>query len=44
MRQAKRSVKLTELIEALKQMWEDDKEAEGIMRAENQAAREKHLD
>jgi hypothetical protein len=33
-----------ELIEALKQKWEDDKEAEGIMRAENQAAREKYLD
>ena len=33
-----------ELIEALKQKWEDDKEADEIMRAENQAAREKHLE
>ena len=35
---------LNELIEALKQKWEDDKEAEEIMRAENQASREKYLD
>jgi hypothetical protein len=33
-----------ELINFLKQKWNDDKEAEGIIRAENQAAREKHLD
>ena len=33
-----------ELIEALKQKWEEDKEAERIIHAENQTVREKHLD
>lgn len=32
-----------ELINFLKQKWNDDKEAEGIIHAENQVAREKHL-
>jgi len=32
-----------ELLEFLKQKWEDDKEAEAIIRTENLAAREKHL-
>jgi hypothetical protein len=33
-----------ELLEFLKQKWDDDKEAEAIIRAENLAARKKHLD
>ena len=32
-----------ELLEFLKQKWEDDKEAEAIIHTENLAAREKHL-
>ena len=32
-----------ELLKFLKQKWEDDKEAEAIIRTENLAAREKHL-
>ena len=33
-----------EIIDFLKQKFNDEKEAEAIIRAENQAAREKHLD
>jgi len=33
-----------EIIDFLKQKFDDEKEAEAIIRAENQAAREKHLD
>jgi hypothetical protein len=39
-----RSNGANELLEALKQKWEDDKEAEEIMRAENKVARAEHLD
>ena len=40
----KPSTNSNELLEFLKQKWEDDKEAEAIIRAENLVAREKHLD
>jgi hypothetical protein len=43
-KKCKTRITSNELIEALKQKWEDDKEAEGVICAENQAAREKHLD
>ena len=40
----KPSTNSNELLEFLKQKWEEDKEAEAIIHAENLAAREKHLD
>ena len=40
----KPSTNSNELLKFLKQKWEDDKEAEAIIHAENLAAREKHLD
>ena len=40
----KLSTNSNELLEFLKQKWEEDKEAEAIIHAENLAAREKHLD
>ena len=40
----KPSTNSNELLEFLKQKWEDDKEAEAIIHAENLVMREKHLD
>ena len=40
----KPSTNSNELLKFLKQKWEDDKEAEAIIRVENLVAREKHLD
>ena len=40
----KPSTNSNELLEFLKQKWEEDKEAEAIIHAENLAVREKHLD
>ena len=42
-KKCKPSSNSNELLEFLKQKWEDDKEAEAIIRTENLAAREKYL-